>query len=249
MRDRTLHALIGPNGAGKTTAFNLISGMFRPDTGSIALAGVSIAGSSPERITRAGVGRYLGYGELRAQFRQLGEVVDLAESLSAHGTIGRVADSSFDRELVSATLRLVVRPFLPLDVSGTYGRVSEDAPSFEQFSVGGLPSTLTPAALLSQRVTMPALPATIVTGKQILTYRVATSFAGLTPFWWSATTRRGDARFESWHRVAGVDFDLYQSALSVLGTPGARLLVGVARSLDAPFAHQTRAYGVITLRP
>ena len=37
--DRTLHALIGPNGAGKTTAFNLVSGMFPPDTGFITVAG------------------------------------------------------------------------------------------------------------------------------------------------------------------------------------------------------------------
>jgi ABC-type branched-subunit amino acid transport system ATPase component/ABC-type branched-subunit amino acid transport system permease subunit len=55
--DRTLHALIGPNGAGKTTAFNLISGMFRPDSGTVTLARQSIAGLAPERITRAGVGR------------------------------------------------------------------------------------------------------------------------------------------------------------------------------------------------
>ena len=57
MRDRTLHALIGPNGAGKTTAFNVISGMFRPDAGSVTLAGRSIGGLSPERVTDAGVGR------------------------------------------------------------------------------------------------------------------------------------------------------------------------------------------------
>ncbi len=57
VRDRTLHALIGPNGAGKTTAFNLISGMYRPDRGSIALAGQAIAGLAPERVTRAGIGR------------------------------------------------------------------------------------------------------------------------------------------------------------------------------------------------
>ena len=55
--DRTLHALIGPNGAGKTTAFNLISGLFTPDQGSIRLKGQSIAGLSPEEITRAGIGR------------------------------------------------------------------------------------------------------------------------------------------------------------------------------------------------
>ena len=57
VRDRCLHALIGPNGAGKTTAFNLISGMFRPDAGRIALAGRPIGGLSPEEVTQAGVGR------------------------------------------------------------------------------------------------------------------------------------------------------------------------------------------------
>ena len=57
MRDRTLHALIGPNGAGKTTAFNVISGLYRPDAGAVTLAGQPIAGLAPEKITRAGVGR------------------------------------------------------------------------------------------------------------------------------------------------------------------------------------------------
>lgn len=57
VRDRTLHALIGPNGAGKTTAFNLISGMYRPDTGTVTLANRSIAGFAPERICEAGIGR------------------------------------------------------------------------------------------------------------------------------------------------------------------------------------------------
>ena len=57
VRDRTLHALIGPNGAGKTTAFNLISGMYVPDSGDVLLAGRSIAGLPPEAITQAGVGR------------------------------------------------------------------------------------------------------------------------------------------------------------------------------------------------
>jgi branched-chain amino acid transport system ATP-binding protein len=55
--DRTLHALIGPNGAGKTTAFNLLSGMFSPDKGSVTLMGRPIAGHSPEAIATAGIGR------------------------------------------------------------------------------------------------------------------------------------------------------------------------------------------------
>ncbi|MCZ0737858.1 branched-chain amino acid ABC transporter ATP-binding protein/permease [Phreatobacter sp. AB_2022a] len=55
--DRTLHALIGPNGAGKTTAFNLLSGMFPPDSGTVTLDGRPIGGLSPQAITAAGVGR------------------------------------------------------------------------------------------------------------------------------------------------------------------------------------------------
>jgi len=57
VRDRSLHALIGPNGAGKTTAFNLISGMYVPDEGTVTLNGRSIAGLAPEKICAAGVGR------------------------------------------------------------------------------------------------------------------------------------------------------------------------------------------------
>jgi ABC-type branched-subunit amino acid transport system ATPase component/ABC-type branched-subunit amino acid transport system permease subunit len=55
--DRTLHALIGPNGAGKTTAFNLLSGMYPPDQGTVSLLDQSIAGHTPEEIARAGIGR------------------------------------------------------------------------------------------------------------------------------------------------------------------------------------------------
>jgi branched-chain amino acid transport system ATP-binding protein len=57
VRDRTLHALIGPNGAGKTTAFNLLSGLVPPDSGSVTLEGRDVTGLRPEAITAAGVGR------------------------------------------------------------------------------------------------------------------------------------------------------------------------------------------------
>jgi ABC-type branched-subunit amino acid transport system ATPase component len=55
--DRTLHALIGPNGAGKTTAFNLLSGMYPPDEGTVSLMDQPIAGHTPEAIAHAGIGR------------------------------------------------------------------------------------------------------------------------------------------------------------------------------------------------
>jgi ABC-type branched-subunit amino acid transport system ATPase component len=57
IKNRTLHALIGPNGAGKTTAFNLLSGLYRPDHGQIQLAGHDVTGLKPEHLARAGIGR------------------------------------------------------------------------------------------------------------------------------------------------------------------------------------------------
>jgi branched-chain amino acid transport system ATP-binding protein len=50
-------ALIGPNGAGKTTCFNIIAGVYRPDAGTVRLAGARIDGRHPDQICRAGVGR------------------------------------------------------------------------------------------------------------------------------------------------------------------------------------------------
>jgi branched-chain amino acid transport system ATP-binding protein len=52
-----IHALIGPNGAGKTTLFNLVSGMFAPDKGTIRLHGEPVQGLPSHRICRRGLAR------------------------------------------------------------------------------------------------------------------------------------------------------------------------------------------------
>ncbi|WP_319243414.1 ABC transporter ATP-binding protein [uncultured Propionivibrio sp.] len=49
--------IIGPNGAGKTTAFNLVTGVYAPDTGSVKLDGVELSGLRQDVIARAGIGR------------------------------------------------------------------------------------------------------------------------------------------------------------------------------------------------
>jgi branched-chain amino acid transport system ATP-binding protein len=49
--------LIGPNGAGKTTAFNVITRLYRPDTGRVAFAGRELTRSRAHRIVRLGIAR------------------------------------------------------------------------------------------------------------------------------------------------------------------------------------------------
>ena len=52
-----LFAVIGPNGAGKTSIFNCISGVYRPQVGSILMQGTELVGMAPERIAHLGIAR------------------------------------------------------------------------------------------------------------------------------------------------------------------------------------------------
>src|SRR3981081_3498803 len=55
IREGTLTGLIGPNGAGKSTLFNIVSGQFAPDEGTVSFAGREITGKKPHRIVREGL--------------------------------------------------------------------------------------------------------------------------------------------------------------------------------------------------
>jgi len=57
IHEREIIGLIGPNGAGKTTLFNVITGIYRPDAGSITYEGKNIVGLSPNSICRRGIAR------------------------------------------------------------------------------------------------------------------------------------------------------------------------------------------------
>ena len=52
-----LYGLIGPNGAGKTTIFNLLTGVYKPNAGSIVLDGSNITGHKTIEINRRGIAR------------------------------------------------------------------------------------------------------------------------------------------------------------------------------------------------
>jgi branched-chain amino acid transport system ATP-binding protein len=57
VREHEIVSVIGPNGAGKTTLFNLVTGIYRPDSGEIQLDGRNIVGMAPHKITELGIAR------------------------------------------------------------------------------------------------------------------------------------------------------------------------------------------------
>jgi branched-chain amino acid transport system ATP-binding protein len=79
--------LIGPNGSGKSTTFNLISGLLRPNSGSIRFGGQEIAGLPAHHICHLGVARTF---QIPRPFRKLSliENTTLAAYYGANGSIG-----------------------------------------------------------------------------------------------------------------------------------------------------------------
>jgi branched-chain amino acid transport system ATP-binding protein len=59
-------SIIGPNGAGKTTLFNLVSGIDRPDSGTVKFRDETVTGLAPERIAARGLARTFQHGRVFA---------------------------------------------------------------------------------------------------------------------------------------------------------------------------------------
>jgi branched-chain amino acid transport system ATP-binding protein len=57
VQPKSIVSVIGPNGAGKTTVFNLITGIYTPDAGTVLLNGVNLVGFRPDQVAFAGLAR------------------------------------------------------------------------------------------------------------------------------------------------------------------------------------------------
>ena len=57
IRQGEIYGLIGPNGAGKTTLFNVLTGIYTPDTGGFTFNGQSLTGLKPHEVVSAGIAR------------------------------------------------------------------------------------------------------------------------------------------------------------------------------------------------
>lgn len=85
-----LHGLIGPNGAGKTTAFNLLTGVYRTQTGSITLAGQRLDGLPPHLIAKAGLSRTFQNIRLFSQLSVIENVMLACHCRGKHSIISTV---------------------------------------------------------------------------------------------------------------------------------------------------------------
>ncbi len=61
--EREIVGIIGPNGAGKTTLFNVVTGVYAPDSGRVVFRGQDVTGAAPHRICKLGAARTFQIGK------------------------------------------------------------------------------------------------------------------------------------------------------------------------------------------
>ncbi len=86
-----LQGLIGPNGAGKTTVFNLLTGVYKPQSGTIRLAGRLLNGLKTSRITASGAARTFQNIRLFPDLSVLDNVRVACHLRTQHGLFAAIA--------------------------------------------------------------------------------------------------------------------------------------------------------------
>ncbi|OSZ67392.1 ABC transporter ATP-binding protein [Hydrogenophaga sp. IBVHS2] len=101
-----VYGLIGPNGAGKTTFFNVLTGLYTPDSGSFELAGKPYQPTAVHEVAKAGIARTFQNIRLFAEMTALENVMVGRHVRTSSGLIGAVLRTpGFKREEKAITDR------------------------------------------------------------------------------------------------------------------------------------------------
>jgi branched-chain amino acid transport system ATP-binding protein len=97
VRRGEIFGLIGPNGAGKTTLFNVLTGLYQPDSGEFFFNGARLTGLKPHRIAECGIARTFQNIRLFANMTALENVMVGRHVRTRAGVIGAIVRSGKTR--------------------------------------------------------------------------------------------------------------------------------------------------------
>jgi branched-chain amino acid transport system ATP-binding protein len=137
-----LISIIGPNGAGKTTLFNLVTGLDRPDAGTVHFEGQDITGLSPERLAAEGIARTFQLGRVFGNLSVMDNVL-----IGAHTRLRAVKPAV---PLIGPLLELGLALLRPASVKAEEERLREEVKAIlARFGERLLPRIDQPAYSLS----------------------------------------------------------------------------------------------------
>lgn len=206
------------------------------------------AGASTGRLDAGaldGATRTLGFAEYAGSYGLALRGVRLGASTTAHGSAGRTGGDVWRRGLGMLEGRAEVVG-VTFAARGMLGAIGGRVPAVEAFAAGGIDVPFVNAAVLAQRVAVPALPAGFAAGRRIGSYRFATSLGGFEPYYLAVAA--GD-RLRGWTRVVGAEQRVAAPPIGLLGLPAIEIVAGVGYPLTGRFRYDTQLYGGLTVRP
>ncbi len=117
-----IYGLIGPNGAGKTTLFNVLTGIYAPDTGTFGFRGHDITGLKPHEVAAAGIARTFQNIRLFANLSALENVMIGRHVRTRAGVIGAVLR---DRGTLAEEAAIQARAIELLEYVGIASRAND----------------------------------------------------------------------------------------------------------------------------
>ena len=98
VKKNTVYGLIGPNGAGKTTFFNVITGLYEPDSGEFILNGVHYQPTAVHEVAKAGIARTFQNIRLFGNMTALENVMVGRHVRTKGGVLGSIFNTNAVRE-------------------------------------------------------------------------------------------------------------------------------------------------------